>query len=61
MPRLEEEFPLASGPSARCLMGASFGAVAALTTAYRYPELLKVFYGEKPTSRMLYVRTRWGV
>ena len=37
MPRLEEEFPLAGTPSARCLMGASFGAVAALSTAYRYP------------------------
>jgi enterochelin esterase-like enzyme len=39
MPRLEEEFPLAGGPSARCLMGASFGAVAALSTAYRYPDV----------------------
>jgi enterochelin esterase-like enzyme len=37
VPRLEEEFPLAGTPSARCLMGASFGAVAALSTAYRYP------------------------
>jgi enterochelin esterase family protein len=37
VPRLEEEFPLAGGPSARCLMGASFGAVAALSAAYRYP------------------------
>jgi hypothetical protein len=35
--------------------------LGANVTAYRYPELLKVFYGEKPTSRMLYVRTRWGV
>jgi len=38
VPRLEAEFPLAGGPSARCLMGASFGAVAALSTAYRYPD-----------------------
>jgi enterochelin esterase-like enzyme len=37
VPRLEAEFPLAGVPSARCLMGASFGAVAALSTAYRYP------------------------
>ena len=37
LPLLEEKFPLAGGPSARCLMGASFGAVAALSTAYRYP------------------------
>ena len=29
VPRLEAEFPLAAVPSARCLMGASFGAVAA--------------------------------
>ena len=41
VPRLEAEFPLAAAPSGRCLMGASFGAVAALATAYRYPE----FYG----------------
>jgi len=37
VPRLEAELPLAGVPSARCLMGASFGAVAALSTAYRYP------------------------
>jgi enterochelin esterase family protein len=37
VPRLEAEFPLAGAPSARCLMGASFGAVAALSAAYRYP------------------------
>ena len=37
VPRLSEEFPLASGPGSRCLMGASFGAVAALSSAYRYP------------------------
>ena len=37
VPRLEAGFPLASGPAARCLMGASFGAVAALSAAYRYP------------------------
>jgi enterochelin esterase-like enzyme len=37
VPRLEAQFPLAGVPSSRCLMGASFGAVAALSTAYRYP------------------------
>jgi enterochelin esterase-like enzyme len=37
VPRLESELPLAAVPSARCLMGASLGAVAALSTAYRYP------------------------
>jgi len=39
LPRLEAEFPLAATPSARCLMGASFGAVAALSAAYRYPRV----------------------
>ncbi len=39
LPRLEAEFPLASSPAARCLMGASFGAVASLATAYRYPDV----------------------
>ncbi|MGH3193274.1 MAG: alpha/beta hydrolase-fold protein [Streptosporangiaceae bacterium] len=38
LPRLEAELPLAKQPSARCLMGASFGAVASLATAYRYPD-----------------------
>jgi enterochelin esterase family protein len=37
VPRLEAELPLAATPQGRCLMGASFGAVAALSTAYRYP------------------------
>jgi enterochelin esterase family protein len=39
LPRLEAEFPLAATASARCLMGASFGAVAALSAAYRYPRV----------------------
>jgi enterochelin esterase-like enzyme len=39
LPRLEAELPLAGRPSGRCLMGASFGAVAALSAAYRYPEV----------------------
>ncbi|MDR3033172.1 MAG: hypothetical protein LBV78_08700 [Kitasatospora sp.] len=39
LPRLEAEFPLAGTPSGRCLMGASFGAVASLATAYRYPDV----------------------
>jgi enterochelin esterase-like enzyme len=39
VPRLEAEFPLAAAPSGRCLMGASFGAVAALSTAFRYPQV----------------------
>lgn len=37
VPLLEEKYPLVSDPSARCLMGASFGAVASLSTAWRHP------------------------
>ncbi len=37
LPRLEAELPLAGTPSGRCLMGASFGAVAALSAACRHP------------------------
>jgi enterochelin esterase family protein len=39
LPRLEERYPLVSGPSGRGLMGASFGAVAALSVAARHPDL----------------------
>ena len=39
LPRLEAELPLVGRPSGRCLMGSSFGAVASLATAYRYPEV----------------------
>lgn len=35
--RMESAYPLLERPSARALMGASFGAVAALSTAWRYP------------------------
>jgi len=41
VPRLEEEFPLIATPRGRCLMGASFGAVASFSTAWRSPG----FYG----------------
>jgi enterochelin esterase family protein len=37
VPFLEKEFPLLAGPRSRGLMGASFGAVASLSTAWRYP------------------------
>ncbi len=37
VPLLEERFPLARKPDARCLLGASFGAVAALAAAWRHP------------------------
>ena len=37
VPKLEERFPLMGTPTSRCLMGASFGAVASLATAWRYP------------------------
>jgi enterochelin esterase-like enzyme len=39
LPRLEAELPLDQRPGGRCLMGSSFGAVASLATAYRYPEV----------------------
>jgi enterochelin esterase-like enzyme len=38
VPQLEEQFPLIAHPSGRGLMGSSFGAVASLSTAVRYPE-----------------------
>ena len=38
LPRLEREFPLLATPSGRCLMGTSFGAVAALSTAVRFAD-----------------------
>jgi enterochelin esterase-like enzyme len=38
VPCLEKKLPLWSRPSQRCLMGASFGAVAALSTAWYYPK-----------------------
>jgi len=41
IPTLEKHLPLDPRPQARCLMGASFGAVAALSTAWRNPG----FYG----------------
>jgi enterochelin esterase-like enzyme len=37
VPDLERRFPLLARPQSRCLMGASFGGVAALSTAWRYP------------------------
>ncbi|MBA3528657.1 MAG: enterochelin esterase [Propionibacteriaceae bacterium] len=38
VPELEAQFPLVGRPSGRCLMGSSFGAVASLSTAVRYPD-----------------------
>jgi enterochelin esterase family protein len=37
VPFVERLFPIDPQPQSRCLMGASFGAVAALSTASRYP------------------------
>jgi enterochelin esterase-like enzyme len=37
VPDLASRFPLYDRPQARCLMGASFGAVAAFSAAHRYP------------------------
>lgn len=39
VPHLERELPLDARRTARCLMGASFGAVGAFSTANRYPDL----------------------
>lgn len=41
VPFVERVLPIDARPQSRCLMGASFGAVAALSTACRYPG----FYG----------------
>ena len=41
VPHLEKTLPLEGRPQGRCLMGASFGAVAALSAAWRRPG----FYG----------------
>jgi enterochelin esterase family protein len=41
IPDLTRRLPILDRPQARCLMGASFGGVASLSTAYRYPG----FYG----------------
>jgi len=38
VPYLTERFPLLDGPDGRALMGSSFGAVASLSTAVRYPD-----------------------
>ncbi len=37
LPALESRYPLVDKPAARGLMGASFGAVATLSTAWRHP------------------------
>lgn len=37
LPFMEKRYPLYEAPGARCLMGASFGGVASLSTAWRYP------------------------
>jgi enterochelin esterase family protein len=39
VPHLEANLPLLGTPAGRCLMGSSFGAVASLSTAYRYPNM----------------------
>jgi enterochelin esterase family protein len=37
LPALTDRYPLEERPLSRCLMGASFGGVASLSTAWRYP------------------------
>jgi enterochelin esterase family protein len=41
LPQLADRYPLMNDPTARCIMGASFGGVAALHAAWRYPELFR--------------------
>ena len=41
--------------------GSARYGVGANYTAYKFPEILKVFYGERPRAQMIYLRTRWGV
>ncbi|MEM7261356.1 MAG: alpha/beta hydrolase-fold protein [Planctomycetota bacterium] len=41
VPAMEERYPLIGTPESRCLMGASFGAVASLSTAWYYPGLFQ--------------------
>lgn len=36
-PQIAARYPLIDRPQARCLLGASFGGVASLSTAWRYP------------------------
>ncbi|MDG1874573.1 MAG: alpha/beta hydrolase-fold protein [Mariniblastus sp.] len=38
IPELESHYPLITTSSGRCIMGASFGGVAALSTAWHYPD-----------------------
>ncbi len=37
LPAMQDKFPIYETAASRCLMGASFGGVAALATAWRYP------------------------
>ncbi|MFP5346876.1 MAG: alpha/beta hydrolase-fold protein [Actinomycetes bacterium] len=39
VPQLEAELPLAANRAGRCLLGSSFGGVAALSAAYRAPDM----------------------
>jgi enterochelin esterase family protein len=41
LPQLAERYPLLDDVTARGIMGASFGSVAALHTAWRYPQLFR--------------------
>jgi len=41
LPVLEGRYPLLGTPQSRCLMGASFGAVASLSSAWYYPGLFQ--------------------
>lgn len=49
VPALTEELPLADTPVARTLMGASFGGVASVSTAARYPDVFGSLLLESPS------------
>ena len=43
------------------IRGSARYGIGANYTAYQFPRILKVFYGEKPRAQMIYLRTRWGL
>ena len=43
------------------IRGSARYGIGANYTAYQFPQILKVFYGEKPRAQMIYLRTRWGL
>lgn len=44
LPAIEKRYPVINEPGARCLMGASFGGVASLSTAWYYPHTFDMLF-----------------